>query len=108
MRFAGKIGFAINTEVEPGSFQDVITEHLYRGEVQKVYGRVETGDQINDNLNISNTISIIADPFAHENLFAIRYVIWMGTAWKVTSIDVARPRLVLSIGGVYNGQRPEI
>lgn len=102
MRFAGAIGFAVNQEVKPGVWKDIITERTYRGNVVKASGRVETGDQINDNLNISNNISIIADPFAHENLFAMRYVTWMNTKWKVTNVEIQSPRLVLSIGGVYN------
>jgi hypothetical protein len=64
---------------------------------------LEPGEQLNDNITVSNSISIIADPFANQNFHAMRYVNWMGANWKVTNVDVQRPRLILTIGGVYNG-----
>jgi hypothetical protein len=65
----------------------------------------QAGDKINDNLTVDNLISIIADPFANQNFHAMRYVKWMGASWKITKVDVQRPRLILTIGGVYNGQQ---
>lgn len=64
----------------------------------------ESGETLSDDVSISNMISIIADPYAYENFFAVKYVEWQGVKWNVKSIDVQPPRLVLTIGGVYNGE----
>ena len=60
-------------------------------------------EHVNDNITISNEISIVSDPYALQNFHAIRYISWMGTNWKVSSVEVRYPRLILSIGDEYHG-----
>lgn len=103
-KFYGKIGYAESKETALDVWQDVITERMYTGDVQRNTRRWEGGEGLNDNLNISNLISIVADAFAYQNFHSIRYIEWMGSKWKVTNVEVQRPRLILTIGGVYNGQ----
>lgn len=107
-KFYGEIGYAETSESEtaPGVWIDVITEHNYFGDVLKNTRRLEAGEGLNDNLTINNTISIVADPFASQHFHAMRYVKWMGILWKITNVEVQRPRLILTIGGVYNGPIP--
>jgi hypothetical protein len=62
---------------------------------------------VNNDLTVSNSISIIADAYANEHFFAIRYVDWAGALWTVSEIEIQSPRLILRLGGVYNGPRPE-
>jgi len=102
-KFYGPVGYAKPTETAEGVWVDIITEHNYTGDVIKNSRRLESGGKLNDDIVVNNSISIIADPFAYENFFAIRYIKWMGAAWKVTNVEVIRPRLLLTIGGVYNG-----
>lgn len=104
-KFYGPIGFAFPQETEEGSgiWEDVVVERNYRGDVTRNGKRWENGEQLHDNLNINNTISIVADPYAFSKLFAIKYVKWLGSYWEITSVEAQTPRLVLSIGGVYNG-----
>ena len=102
-KFYGAIGFAVNTETSPGVWKDVITERNYKGDVLKISRREEQRESLNPNLTINNRISVIADAFANENIFAIRYITWMGSKWSITSVEVERPRLLLTIGGVYHG-----
>lgn len=104
-RFYGKVGFAISTEIRPGVWEDVVTERPYYGDVTRNSKRNESGDRILDNLNITNEISIIADPFANENFHHMIYVEFMGALWKISTIAVQRPRLILTVGGVYNGEQ---
>lgn len=103
--FYGPIGFVTTVEDPEGSgiWVEVPVEKNYRGEVQRNYKRWDSGDKLNPNLNITNTISIVADPFISNKLDSIRYIKWLGGYWEITSIEVESPRLVLSIGGVYNG-----
>lgn len=106
-KFFGKVGFGMTQETSPGVWVDKITERNYRGDITKMVRRLEGSEYLNDNLTVSNTISILADAFANENFFAIRYVQWAGARWKVSNVEVQRPRLILTLGEVYNGPTPE-
>lgn len=102
-KFFGAIGYAETKEVSPGVWKEHIAERNYYGDITRNTRRLESGEHVNDDINVNNAISIVADAFANQNFFAIRYVKWMGAAWKVTNVEVQRPRLLLTIGGVYNG-----
>lgn len=102
-RFSGKIGFAVQEETRPGVWTERIKERHYYGDVLRNARRLQSGDGVNDNIDISNQLSIIADPFAYENFHAMRYVIFMGSKWKISDVEVLYPRLTLSLGGLYNG-----
>ncbi len=103
-KFYGAIGYGISEETSPGVWTDQIIERMYAGDVVKNYKKSSAGESINDNIDVSNNISILSDPFAMQHFHTIKYVKWMGAAWKVSSVDVQYPRLILSIGGVYNGE----
>jgi hypothetical protein len=103
MRFHGVIGYGESTETSPGVFEDVITEFTYSGDVVRNTRKLQEGDQVNDDISVQNSISIVADAYANEHFFAIRYIVWQGARWKVTEVEVQRPRLLLRLGGVYNG-----
>lgn len=81
----------------------MIVERDYVGDILRNTRRLQSGESVNDDLSVNNMISIVADPYANENFFAIRYVQWMGTLWKVTEVEVQSPRLLLRLGGKYNG-----
>ena len=101
-KWAGNVGFAVNTEVKPGIFKDVIKDRQYKGDERRISRRLQGTDRLSENPVISNEVSIIADAFAYENFSSIKYVIWCGVKWKVTEILVERPRLSLTLGGEYN------
>lgn len=103
--FYGPIGFVNQVEdpKDSGIYVEVPEEKHYRGEIRRNMKRWDDSDKLNPNLNISNTISIIADPYISNHLNSIRYVKWLGGYWEISSVDVESPRLILSIGGVYNG-----
>lgn len=108
-RFYGLIGFVVSAETEEGSgiWDDIPIEKPYRGVITKNVQKLDSSEYLNKNLNISNTISIIADPYAFNHLQNIRYIKWLNSCWEITSISVEKPRLVLTIGGVYNGPTVE-
>ena len=103
-KFYGCIGFAVTEETRPGVWEEEIKEKKYFGDITRNTKRYQTGEGLNDDVNITNEISIVADPFANENFQAMRYVEFMGTKWKINSVEIQYPRLILSIGGVYNGE----
>lgn len=78
---------------------------MYYGDLTHNTRRLQSAEQLNDNINVANEISIVADPFANENFHSMRYVEFMGAKWKVTSVEVQYPRLILTMGGVYNGEQ---
>lgn len=102
-KFYGIIGYGTTVETKSGVWDEVITERPYYGDVFKLSRKLQGSDKINDDINISNEISILADPFAYENFHTMKYIVYMGAKWKVTSVEVKYPRLLLSTGGVYNG-----
>lgn len=106
-KFYGPVGYVEGQETGLDIVTNVPVEKLYRGDIEKNTRRLEKGEGVNDDVTINNTISIVADPYAYQHMHAIRYVKWMGVAWTVTSVDVKYPRLILSLGGVYNGETEE-
>ena len=101
-KFCGVIGYAVTKETEPGIWEEQIVEVEYFGEVIRNTRRINAPGKVNDDISISNQISIIADPFANNNFHAMKYVVFMGAKWKVSEVTVEYPRLILSIGGLYN------
>lgn len=102
--FYGAIGYAVTGDTTPGVWEEQITKRMYFGELVRNTRKLQSADQLNDNINVANEISILADPFARENFHLMKYVEFMGAKWKITSVEVQYPRLILTIGGVYNEQ----
>lgn len=103
-KFYGKIGYANTVETKPGVYEEQIVERSYYGNLIRNSRRLQSADQVNDDINISNEISIVADPYATNNFHTMRYAVFMGTKWKISNVEVSYPRLILTLGGVYNGQ----
>ena len=101
-KFYGKIGYIKTVEIEPGVWQEQSIERDYYGDIIRNISRYQTSDKVNDDINLSNTFSIISDPFASENFQHMRYIVYMGTQWKISNVEVQYPRLLISTGGVYN------
>lgn len=107
-RFSGAVGFGANKEDPPESgiwVEDVI-ESIYQGDVIQNTRQNQQGETVNDDIVLSATIAIVADPFAVQHVSNIKYVRWEGVAWSVTSVQIRSPRLILSLGSVYNGPTP--
>lgn len=108
MKFRGKIGYVETVDKGYGVNEYEVTEVVYRGDVLRAMTRWNRGDGLLDNLTVSNQISVIADKYAYEHFQYIKYVIWEGVAWRVDSVDPSkRPRIILTLGGVYNGPQEE-
>lgn len=103
-KFFGAIGYAETKETTPGVWEEQITERTYYGDLIRNTRRLRTSDKLNDDINVTNEISIVADPFAYQNFHLMKYVAFMGAKWKIESVEVQYPRLILTIGGVYNGE----
>lgn len=102
-KFYGVIGFRETVETAPGVWTPQIKERTYSGDSIRTRRRLQSGGQVNDDISITNDISIISDPYAKENYLSILYVEFMGAKWKVSDVEVQYPRLILTLGGLYNG-----
>ena len=104
-KYYGKVGFITTENTSPGVYSEKAIERSYKGDIQRNYRRwVASSENINSNLTLDNVISIIADDFAYDNTYAMRYVEFSGSFWEITNIELQRPRINLTIGGVYNRQ----
>lgn len=102
-KFYGEIGYGETQEVAAGVYEDVITEVKYYGDVIRNTRKLQEGENLNNDLSVGNSISVVADAYANEHFFAIRYIRWAGALWTVSTVEVQSPRLLLRLGGVYNG-----
>ena len=103
-KFYGAVGYVEPRETGLDIYTNVPVERMYRGDVEENARRLENGEGVNDDVKITNRISIVADAYAYQHMHALRYVKWMGVAWKATSVVAKRPRLIITLGGVYNGE----
>ena len=104
-KFYGAIGYGETVETAPGVWTDDIVERKYFCDVIRNTRTLQEGEKLNNDLSVGNSISIVADAYANNHFFAIRYIEWAGTLWTVSEVEVQSPRLILRLGGVYNGPR---
>lgn len=102
-KFYGKVGYVETVELENSVWEEQVTEKLYSGDVLRLSRSWQRSEHLLDTVQINSQISIVADPYAFKHFHAIRYVEWMGSLWSVTNIEPQFPRILLTIGGVYNG-----
>ena len=102
--YYGQIGFMETVETSPSVWEESVKEYPYPGRVLSNSKSWVTADQENDDLRINVRISILADPYAVEHFHSIRYVSWMGARFKVTNVEPKFPRLILTLGELYNGE----
>ena len=111
MKFSGMIGFELERVEDPDRpsvYRPQMIEKNYKGDVLNRTSRWQQSDiAVDDNLNVSNRISVVSNKFLDDNLSSMKYIVFKGVAWKINSITLQPPRLILEMGGVYNGERPE-
>lgn len=100
-KYYGKIGFVFS-RVQDGVWTEEVVEKGYKGDLIRNLRSLQASDQLNDDINITNDVSIIADPYAVQNFLSIRYATFMGKPWKVNTATVEYPRIILKLGGLYN------
>lgn len=103
MRFCGKVGYVEFVEAAPGVYEEKITERQYRGTVLRNARRLDATEKLHDDIDLNNSISIVADAYAYRHMQDMLYVVFHGSKWRITNIEVVRPRLNLTVGGIYNG-----
>lgn len=102
MRYYGQVGYFDSVETKPGFFENKMVYKHHKGDVIRNYKRNQDNSKVNSDISVNNSISIVADPYAREHFFAIKCVEWQGAFWKVSSVEVEYPRLILELGGLYD------
>lgn len=102
-KWVGKIGFAETVETEPGIYDETIVTRQYKGDLLSNYRKLQSSGEVHDDIRLANKVSIVADPYATQHYFNIRYLEFQGVKWKISDVEVLYPRLILTMGGVYNG-----
>lgn len=102
-KYCGKIGYVNTVETSPGVWKEEVVERKCYGDLIRNTRRLQSADKVNDDISINNQLSIVADPYAMNNFHSMRYVEFMGAKWKVSNVEVQYPRLMLTLGGLYNG-----
>lgn len=106
-KFYGYVGYAEQVVIRPGVHEDIIVERKYYGDVDRDVAKWRArAESVHSDISVANVVSIVADAYAEQHIFAIRYVEWAGARWAVADVEVARPRLKLRLGGLYNGPLP--
>lgn len=101
-KWFGNVGYAETIETEPGVWEERITTRSYYGDAIRNTRLLQNSGEVNDNVNVGNQLSIVADPYAINHIYNMRYAEFQGAKWKVTNVDVQHPRLILTLGGLYN------
>lgn len=107
-RFFGAVGYGEPVEDPPGSgvIVDQVIEQEYQGDVLRNTRSLDANEKVNEDIVVGNSISIVADDHAIKFFHKIKYVMWEGVRWTVTNVEVRPPRLILTLGRVYNGPTP--
>ena len=105
-KFYGAIGYGEEVEIRPGVVDFVITERKYYGDIVRNARKYSESNEVVGDITVSNSISIVADAYAHNHFFAMKYTEWAGVRWVISDVEVQAPRLILRLGGVYNGPLP--
>lgn len=107
-KFSGYAGFAVQIDKGNGIWKEEIVEKLVKGDLLNEVWRHQASSKVNEDISVTNRISILADQFVNANKQSLLYVVMDGVPWKVTTVEVQRPRLILNIGGLYNGKHPDV
>lgn len=98
-KFHGTIIYVLSKETSPDVWEEQTIEREYSGDILRSYKKYSSNDKINDDIKFFNEISIVADPFAFENFVYMKYIVYMNHKWKIQSVELKYPRLIITPGG---------
>lgn len=80
----------------------MIDEVVVRGELRNVQASWSQ-QSMNDTVRARHVLSVVTPEKSTIDFNAVVYVVWFNQKWTVTSIQYKRPRVELTLGGLYNG-----
>ena len=103
MKWYGEIGFEMQKETTPGVYDSEFVKRNYYGDTKTLSTRWNTTENLHDDIRLVTKISVMADPFLFEQFPFMKYITFSGHKWTITDIVPNRPRIELTLGGLYNG-----
>ena len=102
-KYFGLVGYTVSVETAPGVWEPSIVEKPVYGDiVRDNVNNLRGENQVNDNVKINNQISIVMDPFVMKNFSSMIYITYADIKWRIVTVEVKYPRLLISMGEVYN------
>lgn len=102
-KFSGNVGYIIEEETAPGVFTQEPIERKMSGDILRSSGSFGANNKVNSDVHIQPRISVVGDAFIYAHFYDIRYVEYLGHKWDISYIEIQRPRVILTLGGRYNG-----
>lgn len=103
MRTSIVLGFSEkNKEVRPGVWKMQPEEVTHRAKLLTYNKDYDSGEEVNDDLKLRNRYEIVMKD-KKLDYQDMRYVIVKGTKWKVSALEFLEVRIIITLGGVYNG-----
>lgn len=108
-KFAGLVGYVTQEESAPGVWSPVENPKPMKGDIIRQSStngngsRIGDTGKVNDDITLGHRVSLLGDAYAFENYFSIKWVQIGSKKWTVTSVEMQRPRVIVSLGGLWNG-----
>lgn len=103
-KFAGLVTYVTQVESRPGIWTDESISRLMRGDMLRKGSVGQNDDKVNSDISLNHRVSLVGDEYALNNYYDIKHIQLNGREWEVTSVEVQHPRLILTIGGLWNGE----
>lgn len=106
-KYAGLVGYVTQEEKVPGVWSTVADPKPMRGDIIRASassqndGRLSS-DKINKDVTLNHRVSLVGDAYAFGNYYNIKWIEIDGAKWEVSSVELQRPRLIVTVGGLWN------
>lgn len=102
-KYAGLVGYVVQEQTAPSVWTPVETPKRMKGDIIRQSASTQNDDKVNSDITLNHRVSLIGDAYAFSSYFNIRWIEIDGHKWEVTNVEVQRPRIIVSLGGPWNG-----
>ncbi len=102
-KYAGLVCYVTQEEKVPGVWTPLENPVLMKGDIIRQSSNYQDNGKINSDISLNHRVSLVGDAYAFDNYYNIKWIMLDGRKWEVTSVEIQRPRIIVSIGGLWNG-----
>lgn len=103
-RYSGLVGYVTQEETVPGVWSPVENPRTMKGEIIRQSSTNPDHGKINSDISLNHRVSLWGDAYAFDSYYAIKWIQIDGRKWEVTSVEIKRPRIIVTVGGLWNAQ----